>query len=447
MWFNEILTMYSPVESDLFFDESQVTELELGDILMVLLMDSENNKEWIPATIQSMSLSQISTEDLNKMNENLDIHSGNLWESGYFSNRRYSLTYNDEGVEQEMFLYFIMKALVGTPLDDDSPSMDTTGMTRGEIKQLLKPCSQIEESGPNAGEFIKHKSCTGLAYDPVSKNIVVWREPTPNEAKGAPEHVVPSRKRMIVTDEVDDSTHDQEEPLSILPVSKRRVISDEVDDTLTKRVWWPSDDKLKETRVITAYKPGNVKWAPGNSLESIREIPGLDKHFRDEYRSCNACVRGFMDFKGNLINPNMPVGDLLVNCVICLNDIISEADTKYRGMVNSSLSREMTQTKCFHPMAGTIARHPGLDVLVTNFVSDSHPSMSHQLRNDFMSILRSAFRFHGKTVTDQMPAGVPLNRQLHLVRLKPHESVKEGTYGLKINQTGAPGDPVNYSSP
>lgn len=443
--------MYSPVESELFFDESQVTELELGDILMVLLMDSENNKEWIPCTIQNLSLSQISTEDLNKMNENLNVHSGNLWESGYFSNRRYSLTYKDSGLEhsgdeQEMLLYFIMKDLVGTPLDDDSPSMDTTGMTKGEIKQMLKRCSHIEESGPNAGEFIKHKSCTGLAYDPVSKNIVVWREPTPNEAKGAPEHVVPSkRKRRIIPDMSDD---EEEEPFSILPISKRRVISDEVDETLsTRRVWWPSDENLKETNVIPAYKPGNVKWAPGNSLERIREIPGLDKHFRDEYRTCNACVRGFTDFKGNLIDPRMPVGDLLVNCVICLNDIISEADTKYRGMVNSSRSREMTQTKCFHPMAGTIARHPGLDVLVTNFVSDSHPSMSHQLRNDFMSILRSAFRFHGKTVTDQMPAGVPLNRQLHLVRLKPHESVRGGVYGLKINQVGVTGDAVNYSSP
>ena len=412
----QVQDMYSVVESELFFEESQAKDLEPGVIITILLMDDDDETPiWIPATVQGVTLSQISAADLNKMNEHLDVHSGNLWESGYFSNRKYSLTYADSdkssGVDQEMSLYFIIKDVIGTPLDDASPSMDTTGMSKKDVTKMLKRCSQIEEFGPNAGELVRHKSCTGIAYDPDSKKVVVWREPTPNEIYGAPEHMVPSSPSPVI---------------SVIPRNKRRVISDEIDETLSiKRVRWPKDSKL----------------------EMIREIPGLDRQFREEYRACNTCVRGFTDFKGELINPSMPVGELLVNCVICLNDIITDADTKYRGMVNSDRAREMTQIKCFKPMAGTIARHPGLDVLVTNFRSDPNAMMSHQLRNDFMSILKSAFRFHGKTVTDHIPAGIPLERQLHLVRLKPHESVKKGTYGLKINQTGAPGDPVNYSSP
>ena len=426
--------MYSAVESELFFDENQVRELEPGAITMILLMDDDDeNSIWIPATIQGVTLSQISTADLNKMNENIDVHAGNLWESGYFSNRKYFLTYADSGDTEQMSLYFIIKDVIGTPLDDASPSMDTTGMSKKDVRQMLKRCSHIEEFGPNAGELVRHKSCTGIAYDPDSKKVVVWREPTPNEIYGAPEHMVPSSPSPVI---------------SVIPRNKRRVISDEIDETLSiKRVRWPDDSSLAETRTIPAYKPGNVKWAPDGKLEMIREIPGLDRQFREEYRTCNTCVRGFTDFKGELINPSMPVGELLVNCVICLNDIITDADTKYRGMVNSDRAREMTQIKCFKPMAGTIARHPGLDVLVTNFRSDPNAMMSHQLRNDFMSILKSAFRFHGKAVTDHIPTNVPLERQLHLVRLKPHESIRKGVYGLKVNQTGAPGDPVNYSSP
>lgn len=69
-------TMYSPVESELFLEESQAPDFEPGSITMVLLMTSDGEKEWIPMTIQGISLSQLSGPDLNKMNANLSLHAG-----------------------------------------------------------------------------------------------------------------------------------------------------------------------------------------------------------------------------------------------------------------------------------------------------------------------------------------------------------------------------------
>ena len=429
----QLLDMHSVDKNELFFHEKDMHLLDPGAIVMILLMDSKGNPEWVPCTIQDVSKVPIPRGDLNNLNDSLDTRSVNLWNLGHFSKLKYTLTYIDSSFSGELKVYFVLKDVIRVPLGDPSPRMDTRGMTQKQIMEMLKPCSHEEE----LGFHISHKCCSGLAYDFSSKKMISWREPTPREALRAPDYIdqsiTPINERRIISDEdTSDLLTTNDEPFR----SKRRIIYED-DET-------PFIGPHKR-RVVNDEK--RVTFATGDSLNNIREIPGLDREFRDEYRTCYTCSKGFINFKGELINPDMPVEQLLSRCIACLNEIIFESDTNHIGKILGDRARTMTHKKCFMPMAGTIARHPDLKVLVTNYVKDTNPVSSHQLRDDFMALLVSAFKYHGKNVMREMPTNIPMDNQIHLVRLTPSKTPREGTHGIRVNQVGAPGYPLDYFPP
>jgi hypothetical protein len=194
------------------------------------------------------------------------------------------------------------------------------------------------------------------------------------------------------------------------------------------------------SKTLTVKKHVTIPIAK-SKLEHIRIIPNRDD-------ANKPCV--FLIHEVFMVTRNFFVGlkgrSLIYKAISAMNDMIMCAESFPDDYNSEFQCRGRVQEWCINPIVNAISKS-GIEILSYTFNENKLPkstSISQQIRNDFVKLLISSFKYHKKTICKKSKPGTLPSKELRISISDGNPNIVEGAHNIIIRSSNHPDNAFIY---